>query len=68
MTDNKNKTVRLDPETYDVISRMADKNDRTLVGQIRHMAKAFDLMNILAVDVLPRPADANPVPVITVGK
>ena len=60
--------VRLDPATYNALAVMAERNDRTLVGQIRHMLKAFEAMNDLSVDTLPHPQDAKPVPVITVEK
>jgi len=60
--------VRLDPATYNTLAQLAERHDRTLVGQIRHMLKAFEAMDDFSVDTLPHPQDANPVPVITVNK
>ena len=58
--------VRLDKKTYDVLLELAERNNRTLVGQVRHMLKVFEAMNIQTVEYLPHPPDAKSVPVITV--
>jgi hypothetical protein len=31
------KSIGLDEDTYDNLERLANKNHRTLIGQIRHM-------------------------------
>jgi predicted DNA-binding protein len=32
-----NKSIGLDEETYSKLEKLANKNSRTLIGQIRHM-------------------------------
>ncbi len=60
------QNVGLDIETYLDLRKLADKNNRSLVGQIRHMLAVFVSMDIQGIDYLPCPPDANPVPVITI--
>ena len=36
------KMIRLDNKTYSAIEKMAEENNRTLVGQIRHMVRIFE--------------------------
>ena len=62
------KRVAMEVDTYDALVKMARENGRTISGQLRLMVEAFETMHIKSVADLPHPADANPVPVVTVGK
>lgn len=48
--------VQLDKETYEKLVALADANGRTIGGQVKMLLKD--------VEFLPRPTDANPIPVV----
>ena len=36
------KSIYIDDETYDKLSKLAEKNHRNLIGQIRHMIEVSE--------------------------
>jgi hypothetical protein len=59
----------VDPETYEVINKMACDSERSIVGQLRWIISKFvqeKTYQVTKIEPLPAPPDATPVPLVTI--
>jgi hypothetical protein len=61
-------TVKIKRTTLEDIRILAEANYRSIPQQIECMTDAFSILHIKSIDILSHPDNANPVPLVTIGK